>query len=70
MKRKTIDKKINEEKPWELEGEKAKEVLLDLIEKIRQIAYNLTPFLPQTAEKILNQYSGEIKTSTSLFPRI
>ncbi len=64
------DKKINEEKPWELEGEKAKEVLTDLIEKIRQIAYNLTPFLPETAEKILAQYSAEIKTTPPLFPRI
>jgi methionyl-tRNA synthetase len=64
------DKKINEEKPWELEGEKAKEVLTDLVQKIQQIAYNLQPFLPETAEKILNQYKGEIKTSAPLFPRI
>jgi len=64
------DKKINKEKPWGLEGEKAKEVLSDLSQKIRQIAFNLQPFLPETAEKILTQYSGEIKTSPPLFPRI
>ena len=53
-----------------LSREKAKEVLTDLVEKIQQIAYNLQPFLPETAEKILNQYKGEIKTSAPLFPRI
>jgi methionyl-tRNA synthetase len=64
------DKKINEEKPWELEGEKAKEVLIDLSERIRQISYNLQPFLPETAAKILKQYSSEVKSGQPLFPRI
>jgi methionyl-tRNA synthetase len=64
------DKKINEEKPWELEGEKAKEVLEDLIKKIQHIAFNLQPFLPETSEKILSQFNGEVKSSTPLFPRI
>lgn len=64
------DKKINEEKPWELSGEKAKKVLEDLILKIQQIAFNLQPFLPETSEKILKQFSGVIKSGPPLFPRI
>lgn len=64
------DKKINEEKPWELSGEKLKEVLLDYVKRIQAIGYNLQPFLPQTAEKILKQFSGKIKSATPLFPRI
>lgn len=64
------DKKVNEEKPWELEGDKAKEVLLDLVKRIQEISFNLEPFLPETAEKILKQFSGPIKASTPLFPRI
>ncbi|MDO8618514.1 MAG: methionine--tRNA ligase [Candidatus Daviesbacteria bacterium] len=64
------DKKVNLEKPWELEGEKAKEVLRDLVKKIQHVAYNLQPFMPETAEKILKQFSGEIKSAASLFPRI
>lgn len=64
------DRKVNEEKPWELEGEKAKEVLEDLVQKIQHIAFNLQPFLPETAEKILKQFSSEIKSSAPLFPRI
>lgn len=64
------DKKINQEKPWELSGEKAKKVLEVLIKNIQHIAFNLQPFLPQTAEKILKQFSGQIKSAPPLFPRI
>ncbi len=64
------DKKVNEEKPWELTGDKAKEVLEDLVTRIQHIAFNLQPFLPKTSEKILKQFSGEIKSGSPLFPRI
>ena len=64
------DKKVNKEKPWELSGDKAKEVLEDLVSRIQHIAFNLQPFLPETAEKILKQFSGEIKSAPALFPRI
>ncbi|TSC87529.1 MAG: methionyl-tRNA synthetase [Microgenomates group bacterium Gr01-1014_7] len=64
------DKKINQEKPWELEGEEVKKILLYLVGKIRIIAFNLQPFLPETAEKILKQFSGQIKSAPPLFPRI
>lgn len=64
------DKLINEKKPWELEKEKAKEVLEDLVKKIQNIAFNLQPFLPETAEKILKQFSDQIKSGQPLFPRL
>lgn len=64
------DKFINKEKPWEPPAEKAKRILEDLVKKIQQIAFNLRPFLPQTAEKIQKQFSGQIKSQASLFPRI
>ncbi len=64
------DKKINQEKPWELSGQRLKEVLLDYVKRIQAIGFNLQPFLPQTAEKILKQFSGQIKSTPSLFPRI
>lgn len=64
------DQEINRTKPWELEEPEAKKVLSDLCQRIVTIAHNLQPFLPHTAEKILEQYSGEIKSSTPLFPRI
>lgn len=64
------DKKINQEKPWTISGEKLKEVLLDFVKRIQAIGYNLQPFLPETAEKILKQFSGEVKSAPVLFPRI
>lgn len=64
------DKKINQEKPWELSGEKLKEVLMDYVKRIQAIGYNLQPFLPETAEKTLKQFSGAIKSDKPLFPRI
>ncbi len=64
------DKKVNREKPWEITGEKAKEVLTDLVKRIQAIGYNLQPFLPETSEKILRQFSGQIKSQPPLFPRI
>ncbi len=64
------DKKINKEKPWESKGEKLEAVLNDLVKRIQAIGYNLQPFLPQTSEKILKQFSGKIKSATALFPRI
>lgn len=64
------DKKINQEKPWELDGGRAKVILEELVKTIQQIAFNLQPFLPQTSEKILKQFSGFIKSAPPLFPRI
>lgn len=64
------DKKINQEKPWELDGGRAKVILEELVKMIQQIAFNLQPFLPETAEKILQQFSGQIKSGPPLFPRL
>ncbi len=64
------DQRINGTRPWELEDNNLAEVLDELVRLIQKIAYNLQPFLPQTSEKILNQFSGEIKSAPPLFPRI
>ena len=65
-----LDKKINEEKPWELEGTKLKKVISPIAVEIREIAFNLSPFLPQTSEKILDQFTGKVSAEKPLFPRI
>ncbi|MBI2597418.1 methionine--tRNA ligase [Candidatus Daviesbacteria bacterium] len=64
------DKKINQEKPWQASGDKLREVLQDLVKRIQAIGFNLQPFMPETAQKILKQFSGQIKSSSPLFPRI
>lgn len=62
---------INENKVWELKGEEQTKALDHLVEQVRQIAFNLKPFLPETAEKIEEQYKGEeIKPREPLFPRL
>lgn len=64
------DQKINIRKPWTLSGEELSKVLKDLVKRIQEIAYNLRPFLPETSEKILKQFSGKIKSAQPLFPRL
>lgn len=65
------DKLINEKKPWELEETpELNDILDDLVIRIRQIGANLQPFLPETSEKILKQFSGKITSHPPLFPRV
>ena len=66
------DKYVNDNKPWEVGNEKLKmkneKVVGDLLLALQEIAELLKPFMPQTAEKILQQItSGK---SEPLFPRI
>lgn len=64
------DQRVNQEKPWEQEGDALKETLDELVRLIQRVAFNLQPFMPETSEKILKQFSGKIKSQESLFPRI
>ena len=66
-----VNKKIDADKPWNLEDNNLKKVLAVYIDKILEIATLLQPFLPQTAEKILKQFARpEIKSEPPLFPRL
>ncbi len=74
---KNIDFNIQTLKPWDYEkvDEKKKlEIrtsLLDIVIRIKDIASYLEPFLPETAEKIKEQFKGpKIKAGAPLFPRI
>ncbi len=65
------DEYINSKKVWALEGEKKQKSLLHLVDEIRQIATDLEPFMPETSQKIIEQYNGPfIKKTESLFPRL
>jgi methionyl-tRNA synthetase len=59
------DKYINEEKLWETKNEK---VISDLFFALKEIADLLSPFLPETTEKIKKAIIE--KKSENLFPRI
>ena len=68
---KLADKHINDNEPWKIEDrEKLSDVLQKAVDTIRLVGSELLPFMPETAEKIISQFSGDIKFSASLFPRI
>jgi methionyl-tRNA synthetase len=51
---KNTDKILDESEPWKKSGEELKKILILLISEIRSIGYNLQPFLPDTASKIIS----------------
>ena len=61
---------INDKKPWELTKEDAQKLLEELALTIQRVGFNLKPFLPETSDKILKQFTGKIKVAEPLFPRI
>ena len=63
------DRYINEKKPWEWENkENSAQVISDLLFALQNIAELLSPFLPETSEKIKNALKE--KKPAPLFPRI
>jgi len=68
---KFIEKRIDDKEPWKLEGQKLKVVLTELVAHIRQVGYELRPFLPETAEGVVEIFKGpKIKKPIPLFPRV
>lgn len=67
---KSLDIKINMDKPWKLTRETALPALEIYIKQIRNIGQALKPLLPDTSETILRIFSGRIKFAKPLFPRI
>ncbi len=68
---KLLDIKINKDEPWKVEKITAQKLLVSYIEEIQKIGYSLKPFLPETAEKISEQFKGpKIISQKPLFPRI
>jgi methionyl-tRNA synthetase len=66
-----LDRSIDDKKPWTLKDQDLEEVLTPMVEEINVIGSALQPFLPETAEKILNQFKGpKIKALPPMFPRI
>lgn len=64
------DVQINKHELWK-DTQNKLHILVDIIEGIRQIAFDLKPFLPETAEKIEHQFKGpKIKPGEPLFPRL
>lgn len=67
---KKLNKKIDEVAPWHKKKEQRRDFLLQCFKTLKSIAYQLQPFLPETAEKIIKATTGKIKKIPPLFPRI
>lgn len=70
LKIKSLDAEIDKTQPWKVADSDLKNFLGKIIPEIQTLAFNLQPFLPETAEKIQSQFTGNIKSSAPLFPRI
>lgn len=67
---KTINKEINDTKPWSLEPIERKNYLETWLNTIHHLGLNLAPFLPDTAERIMKVTVGKIEKIEPLFPRL
>lgn len=67
---KRLNKQIDNFAPWKKNSEERKGFLTDSLNEINQIGFELQPFLPTTAEKILKVTTGKISKTLPLFPRI
>lgn len=72
----SLNKQIDETKPWELaktgNTEQLQSVMDDLVRGMIEVGYLLEPFLPTTAEQILQIFAGTgqiLPPETPLFPK-
>lgn len=66
-----VDGAVSAEEVWKKSPNEVKVFLDDYVKDIRSIAFNLKPFMPDTAEKIEKQFKGpKIQAETPLFPRL
>ncbi|MCL4353793.1 methionine--tRNA ligase [Patescibacteria group bacterium] len=65
-----LDERINRHEPWKLSEEGLESELNYYTDRIKDIAFNLRPFLPETSGKILKQFTGGVRSAPPLFPRI
>ena len=69
---KTLNKTIDDFAPWKKTPEDRKDFLLQCFKTLKSIAWQLEPFLPETAEKIIIAATSitKIKKIPPLFPRL
>ena len=67
---KELNGQIDRAEPWKLEDRNLKKFLDKIVPEIQNLAYNLTPFIPETAKKIGDQFSQRLISQPPLFPRI
>lgn len=68
----SLDKFIDQTKPWTKAGKELEEILQKAILEILEISFLLKPFLPETADKIENIFNCQkiLAPKVPLFPRV
>ncbi len=65
-----VEKALERSQPWKLEGKKLLSTLTEMVAHLRQVGFELQPFLPESAERILEIFRGSTITAPKpLFPR-
>lgn len=65
------DKYLAKHKPWTKSKNEQQQILQQSINQIRQIAYQLQPFMPATSQKIIDHFQKATITALEpLFPRV
>lgn len=67
---KLINRETNNFAPWNKTSDERKAFLTDILQKLHLIGQQLLPFIPTTAEKIVQATQGTISKITPLFPRL
>lgn len=67
---KKLNRDIDTFAPWQKSPSQRKIFLINILTEINKIGYNLSPFLPETADKIVASTQGEIRKTPALFPKI
>ena len=66
----TLDKYINDQEPWTLQGDELSAVMQHCVDELANISYTLVPFLPQTSTMIFKLLEEPNGYSKPLFPRV
>jgi len=66
-----LNKYLEDKHPWTEKGEEVKKIISPCLRELRQICFDLKPFMPNSMSKAL-QYLGDekIKFNPPLFPRL
>lgn len=67
---KELNKTLDSFAPWKKSSTERNRFLVSSLRKLQSIGFQLQPFVPETAEKILASVSGTIKKVAPLFPKI
>ena len=67
---KLINRDTNTFAPWNKTSDERREFLTETLQKLHLIGWQLSPFIPSTAQKIIDSTQGTISKKTPLFPRL